>query len=301
MKPSRTLLMLDEAADALGITLLDLLDYAKQGLLEVVINSDQLLVEIMATRNLDPKTKKAVTLTDLQYPLLKRKGMMMNPLIMQEGPAGEIVLFGGFRAVNEGTLETAFEKAAAGQKDFETYYIYGFKPTDEDIEIMAKVLGCEKQDVWLNISIDHERLDEIGIEKPLTFYVKNNELERFRNELVENSTKKLLKPKLYYDKPIRRNPGPLDELDELLVRIINNAMNRESQKVWNSIKSELRKEKIQNRKFDTESILLQWKDEKRDTFYWRHLNAAGGKKEMSCSYRSLKNRITKLAKIGVIQ
>ena len=121
MKPSRTLLMLDEAADALGITLLDLLDYAKQGLLEVVINSDQLLVEIMATRNLDPKTKKAVTLADLQYPLLKRKGMMMNPLIMQEGPAGEIVLFGGFRAVDEGTLKTAFEKAAAGQKDFETY------------------------------------------------------------------------------------------------------------------------------------------------------------------------------------
>ena len=111
--------------------------------------------------------------------------MMMNPLIMQEGPAGEIVLFGGFRAVDEGTLKTAFEKAAAGQKDFETYYIYGFKPTDEDIEIMAKVLGCEKQDVWLNISMDHERLDEIGIEKPLTFYVTNDELERFQQDCIK--------------------------------------------------------------------------------------------------------------------
>ena len=49
----------------------------------------------------------------------------------------------------------------------DTYKIYGFFPTDEDIEIMAKVLGCAKQNVWLNITIDHERLDEIGFEEPL--------------------------------------------------------------------------------------------------------------------------------------
>ena len=50
---------------------------------------------------------------------------------------------------------------------------------------MAKVLGCEKQDVWLDISIDHERLDEIGIEKPLTFYVTNDELERFQQDCIK--------------------------------------------------------------------------------------------------------------------
>ena len=128
MKPLRTLLTLDEVADALGITLLDLLDYAKQGLLEVVINSDQLLVEIMATRNLDPKTKKAVTLADLQYPLLKRKGMMMNPdYIMSEGPGGELLLHGGFRALDEKILKEAFESATSGQDGLDIFKIYGFQ------------------------------------------------------------------------------------------------------------------------------------------------------------------------------
>ena len=103
MKPSRTLLTLDEAADALGITLLDLLDYAKQGLLEVVINSDRLRVNIMATSISQP------------LPMLQRKGFMMNPEIFTEDPAGEIVLYGGHRAVDEATLKSVFEEAAAGQ------------------------------------------------------------------------------------------------------------------------------------------------------------------------------------------
>lgn len=60
-------------------------------------------------------------------------------------------MFGGFSAVDEGTLETAFETATAGKMGLDTYKFFGFKPTDEDIEILAKVLGYEKQDLWLHI------------------------------------------------------------------------------------------------------------------------------------------------------
>ena len=120
MKPSYTLLALDEATDALGITLLDLLEYAKQGLFEVVINSDRLRVNIMATSISQP------------LPMLQRKGFMMNPEILTENHAGEIVLCGGHCAVDEATLKSVFEEVAAGQESLGIHLYPGFKPTDKD-------------------------------------------------------------------------------------------------------------------------------------------------------------------------
>ena len=88
MKPSRSIFTIGEAAEELGITLLDLLDYGQQGLIEVVINSDHFFVDIIAT----DRSK--------QMPIVESKGMMMSPDIMSEGPGGEVLLHGGFRALD---------------------------------------------------------------------------------------------------------------------------------------------------------------------------------------------------------
>lgn len=42
---------------------------------------------------------------------------MMNPEYLNEGSAGEIVFYGWYRAVDEGTLKSVFEKAAAGEEN----------------------------------------------------------------------------------------------------------------------------------------------------------------------------------------
>ena len=68
--------------------------------------------------------------------------------------------------------------------------------------------------------------------------------------------------------------------------------------IKNEIKRELRKLKLQSRKYDKKGILLQWKDDKRLTFIWKLKNAEGKIYEKTCSHGTLKNRISKLAKIA---
>ena len=70
--------------------------------------------------------------------------------------------------------------------------------------------------------------------------------------------------------------------------------------IKNQVKKELRKENLKNRIFDKEGILLQWKADKRSTFIWRHKNTDGKITEKTCAHGTLKNRISKLVKIGVI-
>ena len=142
MKPSRSIYTLEEAVEELGITLLDLLDYGQQGLINVVINSDTLLVEILAFIIKEPQQSTENTISDLELPGVKHKGMMMNPLIMKEGPEGEIVLFGGYRPVNMGTLKKAFEAFATGKEGKYFWDLGGFKATNEDKEIVSKVMNC---------------------------------------------------------------------------------------------------------------------------------------------------------------
>ena len=104
----------------------------------------------------------------------------------------------------------------------------------------------------------------------------------------------------YVGKSINKTKKNHDELDELIIKIADSLKERSIDSIKNEIKRELRKLKLQSRKYDKEGILLQWKDDKRSTFIWKHKNADGKIYEKTCSHGTLKNRISKLAKIGVI-
>ena len=104
----------------------------------------------------------------------------------------------------------------------------------------------------------------------------------------------------YVGKSINKTKKNHDELDELIIKIADSLKERSIDSIKNEIKRELRKLKLQSRKYDKEGILLQWKDDKRITFIWKHKNAEGKIYEKTCSHGTLKNRISKLAKIGVI-
>ena len=86
----------------------------------------------------------------------------------------------------------------------------------------------------------------------------------------------------------------------MIIEIANSEKDRSVDTIRNQIKKELRKEKYKNRVYDKDGILQQWKDDKRYTFIWRHKNIDGKITEKTCSHGTLKNRISKLAKIGVI-
>ena len=104
----------------------------------------------------------------------------------------------------------------------------------------------------------------------------------------------------YVGKSINKTKKNYDELDQLIIKIADSLKERSIDSIKNEIKRELRKLKLQSRKYDKKGILLQWKDDKRLTFIWKHKNAEGKIYEKTCSHGTLKNRISKLAKIGVI-
>ena len=112
-----------------------------------------------------------------------------------------------------------------------------------------------------------------------------------------NEKDKFLK---HFGKPLKNSPKPVDELDQLIIEIANSGKDRSVDTIKNQIKKELRKEKYKNRIYDKDGILLQWKADKRSTFNWRHKNKDGKITEKTCSHGTLKNRISKLAKICVI-
>ena len=128
-------------------------------------------------------------------------------------------------------------------------------------------------------------------EGSITF--KNDDISNYsdtqRNEFLK-----------HFGKPVKNSPKPVDELDQLIIEIANSEKDRSVDTIRNQIKKELRKEKYKNRIYDKDGILQQWKDDKRYTFIWRHKNIDGKITEKTCSHGTLKNRISKLAKIGVI-
>ena len=139
-------------------------------------------------------------------------------------------------------------------------------------------------------------------------YLPKNETESYKFGMLESVKiylsniwirEKEEKPN-YVGKSINKTKKNHDELDELILKIADSLKERSIDSIKNEIKRELRKLKLQSRKYDKEGILLQWKDEKRSTFIWKHKNADGKIYEKTCSHGTLKNRISKLAKIGVI-
>ena len=169
------------------------MDYGQQGFIEVVINSDRLLVEIWACIIKEPKQSTDITIGDLELPGVEHKGMMMNPLIMKQGPEGEIVLFGGYRPVNIGTLKNVFEAFAAGKEGIDIYELGGFKATNADKEILSKVMNCKKHELELNISIDLEKMDKVYpqfFEQDLAYFITKEEIERFKIEIAKDEKAK---------------------------------------------------------------------------------------------------------------
>ena len=139
-------------------------------------------------------------------------------------------------------------------------------------------------------------------------YMPKNETESYKFGMLESVKiylsniwirKKEENPN-YVGKSINKTKKNHDELDELIIKIADSLKERSIDSIKNEIKRELRKLKLQSRKYDKEGILLQWKDDKRITFIWKHKNAEGKIYEKTCSHGTLKNRISKLAKIGVI-
>ena len=139
-------------------------------------------------------------------------------------------------------------------------------------------------------------------------YLPKNETESYKFGILESVKiylsniwirKKEENPN-YVGKSINKTKKNHDELDELIIKIADSLKERSIDSIKNEIKRELRKLKLQSRKYDKEGILLQWKDDKRITFIWKQKNAEGKIYEKTCSHGTLKNRISKLAKIGVI-
>ena len=88
----------------------------------------------------------------------------------------------------------------------------------------------------------------------------------------------------------------LDRMDQLLILIIKFNPGWTSGEVWH----ELGRETIRrNRKYDKENILLNFRDNKKDTLLW---NSGRGKyKQSSLGLNTLRNRITELRKAGLIE
>ena len=90
-----------------------------------------------------------------------------------------------------------------------------------------------------------------------------------------------------------KSPRKLDELDGLLDTITKDIQSTEIGRVWDVIKSELRKEKLERRKYDSTGILLQWKpDNYQRTFIWRKADpkARNGYREVPCSKETLSRK-----------
>ena len=135
---------------------------------------------------------------------------------------------------------------------------------------------------------DETEYYRFGMPEPVTIHLSNVWVRE--KEKVPN----------YFGKASNNIVKTHDELDQLIIKIANSGENRSVDTIKNQIKSEFRKDKLKNRSFDKEGILLQWKDHKKTSFIWRHKNTDGKITEKTCSHGTLKNRISKLAKIGVI-
>ena len=85
-------------------------------------------------------------------------------------------------------------------------------------------------------------------------------------------------------------------MDQLLILIIKLNPGWTSGEVWHELGREIMR---RNRKYDKENILLNFRDNKKDTLLW---NSGRGKyKQSSLGLNTLRNRITELRKAGLIE
>ena len=111
------------------------------------------------------------------------------------------------------------------------------------------------------------------------------------------------KPKLFpKSDPIdgKTNEKPsnksLDQMNQLLIQIQKNNPGWTAGQVWNELGREVMRRK---RIYDKEEILLNFRDDKKDTLLW---NSGRGKyKQSSLGLNTLRNRITELRKAGLIE
>ena len=111
------------------------------------------------------------------------------------------------------------------------------------------------------------------------------------------------KPKLFpKSDPIdgKTNEKPsnksLDQMNQLLIQIQKNNPGWTAGQVWNELGREVMRRK---RIYDKEEILLNFRDDKKDTLLWN--SGRGKNKQSSLGLNTLRNRITELRKAGLIE
>ena len=111
------------------------------------------------------------------------------------------------------------------------------------------------------------------------------------------------KPKLFpKSDPIdgKTNEKPsnksLDQMNQLLIQIQKNNPGWTAGQVWNELGREVMRRK---RIYDKEEILLNFRDDKKDTLLWN--SGRGKNKQSSIGLNTLRNRITELRKAGLIE
>ena len=111
------------------------------------------------------------------------------------------------------------------------------------------------------------------------------------------------KPKLFpksdpMDGKINEKPSnkSLDQMNQLLIQIQKNNPGWTAGQVWNELGREVMRRK---RIYDKEEILLNFRDDKKDTLLWN--SGRGKNKQSSIGLNTLRNRITELRKAGLIE
>ena len=111
------------------------------------------------------------------------------------------------------------------------------------------------------------------------------------------------KPKLFpksdpIDGKINEKPSnkSLDQMNQLLIQIQKNNPGWTAGQVWNELGREVMRRK---RIYDKEEILLNFRDDKKDTLLWN--SGRGKNKQSSIGLNTLRNRITELRKAGLIE
>ena len=88
----------------------------------------------------------------------------------------------------------------------------------------------------------------------------------------------------------------LDQMDQLLILINKNNPKWTAGKIWIELDREAMRRK---RIYDKEEILLNFRDDKKDTLLWN--SGSGKKKQSALGKNTLQNRISKLRKAGLIE
>ena len=126
---------------------------------------------------------------------------------------------------------------------------------------------------------------------------KYNEKSLFIKKIEEEKPKLFPKSDLIDDKTNEKPSNKiLDKMDQLLIQIQKNNPEWTAGQVWNELGREVMRRK---RIYDKEEILLNFRDDKKDTLLWN--SGRGKNKQSSLGLNTLRNRITELRKAGLIE